>query len=104
MPTSADTTLCFISQAKNVSPASPDQSVPSQSKAATCSSSRKTDSINFCAVRGIVCVLTLFMYFDDNVGGGKCAIVERGAKGNFRLQIADFRSNFVQSEICNLKS
>src|SRR5438309_4280903 len=42
--TSSGTSFSSISQEKKLSPASPDQSVPSQSKAATRGSSRRTDS------------------------------------------------------------
>src|ERR1700757_2140443 len=42
--TSSGTSFSSISQEKKLSPASPDQSVPSQSKAAKRGSSRRTDS------------------------------------------------------------
>src|SRR5580698_3286822 len=42
--TSVETMPVLISQSKNVSPASPDQSVPSQSKAATSGLRRRTES------------------------------------------------------------
>src|SRR5215471_4302212 len=72
--TSADTTPRLISQSKKVSPASPDQRVPSQSKAATRGLRFKTDSRNCSPVGWMVPVLVIFMHFEHNVSRGKCAI------------------------------
>src|SRR5579862_1011336 len=49
-PIAAETIPWLISQSKNRSPASPDQSVPSQSKAATCGLSCNTKSRKSCRV------------------------------------------------------
>src|SRR5215469_10217179 len=75
-PTSAETTPRLSSQSKKVSPASPDQSVPSQSKAATRGWRLKTDFRNCSPAEWIVPVLVIFMHFEHNVSRGKCAIAE----------------------------
>src|SRR5215469_18015467 len=66
-PTSGVTIPRLISQSKNVSPASPDQRVPSQSKAATSALSCNTESTNCCAAAVTMIWLEFVMLFDDNV-------------------------------------
>jgi len=57
----------LISQSKNLSPASPDHSVPSQSKAATRGFNRTTASTNSSCVGVNVCVRDVSMPLDNNV-------------------------------------
>src|SRR5579864_7975277 len=78
-----------ISQSKKVSPASPDQSVPSQSKAATFGFRRNTDSMNCCAAGWSVGSPEVRMPFDNNVGGAAGAIAKRELR-EFKLRIFRF--------------